>query len=97
MEDTTIHADASNVNTADKLVARDVLGDIYVSNVSSSSNVNAITLSNVIASNVVSTDIYGTIQGSNTVTAITVTGNVNAGNVVSTDMVQYRVQILLLL
>ena len=86
-EDTTIHADASNVNTADKLVARDVLGDIYVSNVSSSSNVNAITLkANVIASNVVSTDIYGTIQGSNTVTAITVTGNVNAGNVVSTDI-----------
>ena len=86
-EDTTIHADATTTNTAGKLVARDVLGDIYVSNVSSSSNVNAITLkANVIASNVVSTDIYGTIQGSNTVTAITVTGNVAAGNVVSTDI-----------
>ena len=86
-EDTTIHADATTTNTAGKLVARDDLGDIYASNVSSSSNVNAITLkANVIASNVVSTDIYGTIQGSNTVTAITVTGNVNAGNVVSTDI-----------
>ena len=86
-EDTTIHADATTTNTAGKLVARDDLGDIYASNVSSSSNVNAITLkANVIASNVVSTDIYGTIQGSNTVTAITVTGNVAAGNVVSTDI-----------
>ena len=84
---TTIHADATTTNTAGKLVARDDLGDIYASNVSSSSNVNAITLkANVIASNVVSTDIYGTIQGSNTVTAITVTGNVVASNVVSTDI-----------
>ena len=40
---------------------------------------------NVNASNVVSTDIYGTIQGSNTVTAITLNGNVNAGNVVTND------------
>ena len=81
-EDTTIHADATTTNTAGKLVARDDLGDIYASNVSSSSNVNAITLkANVIASNVVSTDIYGTIQGSNTVTAITLNANVISNNI----------------
>ena len=60
---TTIHADATTTNTAGKLVARDDLGDIYVSNVSSSSNVNAVTLkANVIASNVVTNDGRGINQ-----------------------------------
>ena len=62
-EDTTIAADATTTNTAGKLVARDDLGDIYASNVSSSSNVNAITLkANVIASNIVSADGRGINQ-----------------------------------
>jgi hypothetical protein len=60
---TTIAADATTTNTANKLVARDDLGDIYVSNVSSSSNVNAITLkANVIASNIVTNDGRGINQ-----------------------------------
>ena len=60
---TTIHADATTTNTVSKLVARDDLGDIYVSNVSSSSNVNAITLkANVNASNIVTNDGRGINQ-----------------------------------
>jgi len=59
----TFTVQGSNVNTSDKLVARDALGDIYVSNVSSSSNVNAITLkANVIANNIVTNDGRGINQ-----------------------------------
>ena len=59
----TFTVQGSNVNTSDKLVARDDLGDIYVSNVRSSSNVNAITLkANVIASNIVTNDGRGINQ-----------------------------------